>query len=235
MAEDKQSTDDEAVVDNQEQATSQSTADATVEFGAEAKPEAGTEVESDQTSETDATMEFGAEAEPESDSSTDADATTPGDDNQASSDDEVADLKRKLNDAEEKFLRSQAEMQNMQARLANEQAQALKYANQKLGLAVLPALDNLERALQVQADDDASEQLQKGVQMVFNTLQKALEDNGIKEVGKVGDDFDPNYAQAIQSVPADDEHPADTIAEVMQKGYMLEDRVIRPAMVAVYN
>ncbi|WJI90755.1 nucleotide exchange factor GrpE [Weissella viridescens] len=149
--------------------------------------------------------------------------------------DEIADLKQQLSDADDKFLRAQAEMQNMQTRLAKEQAQALKYANQKLGLAVLPALDNLERALQVEADDDASEQLKKGVEMVFGTLKQALSDNGIKEVGQVGDTFDPNYAQAIQSVPADDEHPADTIASVMQKGYMLEDRVIRPAMVAVYN
>ncbi|MCB6839797.1 nucleotide exchange factor GrpE [Weissella viridescens] len=149
--------------------------------------------------------------------------------------DEIADLKQQLSDADDKFLRAQAEMQNMQTRLAKEQAQALKYANQKLGLAVLPALDNLERALQVEADDDASEQLKKGVEMVFGTLKQALSDNGIKEVGQVGETFDPNYAQAIQSVPADDEHPADTIASVMQKGYMLEDRVIRPAMVAVYN
>lgn len=149
--------------------------------------------------------------------------------------DEIADLKQQLSDADDKFLRAQAEMQNMQTRLAKEQAQALKYANQKLGLAVLPALDNLERALQVEADDDASEQLKKGVEMVFGTLKQALSDNGIKEVGQEGETFDPNYAQAIQSVPADDEHPADTIASVMQKGYMLEDRVIRPAMVAVYN
>lgn len=149
--------------------------------------------------------------------------------------DEIADLKQQLSDADDKFLRAQAEMQNMQTRLAKEQAQALKYANQKLGLAVLPALDNLERALQVEADDDASEQLKKGVEMVFGTLKQALSDNGIKEVGQVGETFDPNYAQAIQSVPADDEHPADTIASVMQKGYKLEDRVIRPAMVAVYN
>ena len=149
--------------------------------------------------------------------------------------DEIADLKQQLSDADDKFLRAQAEMQNMQTRLAKEQAQALKYANQKLGLAVLPALDNLERALQVEADDDASEQLKKGVEMVFGTLKQALSDNGIKEVGQVGETFDPNYAQAIQSVPADDEHPADTIASVMQKGYMLEDRVIRPAIVAVYN
>lgn len=150
-------------------------------------------------------------------------------------DDEIAELRQQLSDAEDKFLRSQAEMQNMQTRLVKEQAQALKYANQKLGLAVLPALDNLERALQVEADDEAAEQLKKGVEMVFTTLKQALVDNGIKEVGIVGETFDPNFAQAIQSVPADEAHPADTIASVMQKGYVLDDRVIRPAMVSVYS
>ncbi|RRG17686.1 nucleotide exchange factor GrpE [Weissella viridescens] len=182
------------------------------------------------------------EATPQNDEEVDVEVIEPEDDavevdetTTESVADEIADLKQQLSDADDKFLRVQAEMQNMQSRLAKEQAQALKYANQKLGLAVLPALDNLERALQVEADDDASEQLKKGVEMVFGTLKQALSDNGIKEVGQVGETFDPNYAQAIQSVPADDDHPADTIASVMQKGYMLEDRVIRPAMVAVYN
>lgn len=164
-----------------------------------------------------------------------AESVTETDSEAETVDDEIAELRQQLSDAEDKFLRSQAEMQNMQTRLVKEQAQALKYANQKLGLAVLPALDNLERALQVEADDEAAEQLKKGVEMVFTTLKQALVDNGIKEVGIVGETFDPNFAQAIQSVPADEAHPADTIASVMQKGYVLDDRVIRPAMVSVYS
>lgn len=182
--------------------------------------------------------EVSAEMVDESISNDDADQTesvTEADSETETVADEIADLRQQLSDAEDKFLRSQAEMQNMQTRLVKEQAQALKYANQKLGLAVLPALDNLERALQVEADDEAAEQLKKGVEMVFTTLKQALVDNGIKEVGVVGETFDPNFAQAIQSVPADEAHPADTIASVMQKGYVLDDRVIRPAMVSVYS
>lgn len=182
--------------------------------------------------------EVSAEMVDESISNDDADQTesvTEADSETETVADEIADLRQQLSDAEDKFLRSQAEMQNMQTRLVKEQAQALKYANQKLGLAVLPALDNLERALQVEADDEAAEQLKKGVEMVFTTLKQALVDNGIKEVGVVGETFDPNFAQAIQSVPADEAHSADTIASVMQKGYVLDDRVIRPAMVSVYS
>jgi molecular chaperone GrpE len=71
--------------------------------------------------------------------------------------------------------------------------------------------------------------------MVYKTLISALEEHDVKAVGEAGEAFDPNFHQAIQSVPADDDHPADTIATVLQKGYVLADRVVRPAMVSVYN
>ncbi|MCW0953060.1 nucleotide exchange factor GrpE [Weissella ceti] len=149
--------------------------------------------------------------------------------------DEIAELKAQLADAEEKLLRNQAEAQNMKARLAKEQAQSLKYANQKLATDILPALDNLERALQVETNDEAAQQIKTGVDMVLKTLVDTMAAHEIVAVGEVGGEFDPNQHQAIQSVPADDDHPADTIAQVMQKGYVLKDRVIRPAMVAVYS
>jgi len=149
--------------------------------------------------------------------------------------DEVATLQAQLAETEEKLLRNQAEMQNMKTRLAKEQAQSLKYANQKLASDILPVIDNLERALQVETDNEAAQQIKTGVDMVLNTLVDSLASHEIVAVGEVGGEFDPNQHQAIQSVPADDDHPADTIAQVLQKGYMLKDRVIRPAMVAVYN
>jgi molecular chaperone GrpE len=149
--------------------------------------------------------------------------------------DPIVELEAKLAEAEDKYLRAHAEMQNMQARTQRESAQAIKYAAAGLGKSILPAVDNLERALQVESDDPAAQQLKTGVEMVLKTLVSGLEDNGIKATGEVGELFDPNFHQAIQSVPADDDHPADTIASVLQKGYVLDDRVLRPAMVAVYN
>ncbi|TYC48086.1 nucleotide exchange factor GrpE [Weissella muntiaci] len=149
--------------------------------------------------------------------------------------DEIAELETKLAEAEDKFLRARAEMQNIKVRSEREQAQAVKFAAAGLAKSILPAVDNLERALQVETNDEAAQQIKTGVEMVFKTLNQALEDNGIAAVGTVGEPFDPNFHQAIQSVPADDDHPADTIATVLQKGYVLADRVIRPAMVAVYN
>ena len=88
-------------------------------------------------------------------------------------------MEAKVAEAEDKYLRAHAEMQNMQTRFAKEQAQAVKYASQKLAKSVLPALDNLERALQVEADDDAAKQIKTGVEMVYKTLASALEDNDI--------------------------------------------------------
>ncbi|MCS9984519.1 nucleotide exchange factor GrpE [Weissella paramesenteroides] len=149
--------------------------------------------------------------------------------------DQISDLKDKVAEAEDKYLRAEAEMQNMQSRYAKEQVQAVKFANQKLAASILPAVDNLERALQVDAEDGAAKQIKTGVEMVYKTLISALEEHDVKAVGETGEAFDPNFHQAIQSVPADDDHPADTIATVLQKGYVLADRVIRPAMVAVYN
>ncbi|MDR3240702.1 MAG: nucleotide exchange factor GrpE [Lactobacillaceae bacterium] len=149
--------------------------------------------------------------------------------------DPLVELQAKYTEMEDKYLRANAEMQNMQTRFAKEQTIALKYATQKLAKSILPAVDNLERALMVDADDDAAKQIKTGVEMVYKTLGNALKDNDIQEVGTVGEAFNPEWHQSIQSQPADDEHPADTIAQVLQKGYVLADRVIRPAMVVVYN
>ena len=134
-------------------------------------------------------------------------------------------------DFENKYLRAHAEMQNIQRR-ANEERQLLqRYRSQDLAKAILPSLDNLERALAVEGLTD---DVKKGLEMVQESLIHALKEEGIEEIEADGA-FDHNYHMAIQTVPADDEHPADTIAQVFQKGYKLHDRILRPAMVVVYN
>lgn len=148
-------------------------------------------------------------------------------------DKEIADLKQKNSDLEDNLLRSQAEMQNMTKRHSKEVADILKYDGQKLATEILPVLDNLERALSVKADDDASKQLKKGIEMVQEHLVKAVEANHVTAIDNVGEKFDPTSSQAVQTVPADDKHAKDTVVQVLQKGYKLEDRVLRPAMVVV--
>ena len=134
-------------------------------------------------------------------------------------------------DFENKYLRAHAEMQNIQRR-ANEERQLLqRYRSQDLAKAILPSLDNLERALAVEGLTD---DVKKGLEMVQESLIPALKEEGIEEIVADGA-FDHNYHMAIQTLPADEEHPADTIAQVFQKGYKLHDRILRPAMVVVYN
>lgn len=145
---------------------------------------------------------------------------------------QVAVLEAKVAELEDKLLRSQAEIQNIQQRHAREVQNVRKYDGQKLAGAVLPAVDNLERALQVEADDAVTKQIKTGVEMTLKTLVQALTDNGISATGEVGEAFDPTKHQAIQSVDSEDV-ASDEIASVLQKGYMIQDRVLRPAMVAV--
>ena len=133
-------------------------------------------------------------------------------------------------DFENKYLRAHAEMQNIQRRANEERQQLQKYRSQDLAKAILPSLDNLERALAVEG---LTEDVRKGLEMVQESLVRALKDEGIEEVEV--ESFDHNLHMAVQTLPADDEHPADTIAEVFQKGYKLHERLLRPAMVVVYN
>ena len=131
---------------------------------------------------------------------------------------------------ENKYLRAHAEMQNIQRR-ANEARQSLqRYRSQDLAKKILPSLDNLERALQVEG---LTEDVKKGIEMVRESLIQALKEEGVEEVAV--ESFDPNLHMAVQTVPADEDNPADTIAQVLQKGYKLHERLLRPAMVVVYN
>ncbi|MBA1393215.1 nucleotide exchange factor GrpE [Lactobacillus sp. XV13L] len=136
-------------------------------------------------------------------------------------------------DLEDKFLRSQAEMQNMQNRYNNERAQLIKYESQSLAKDILPAMDNLERALATKVDDEASKQLKKGVQMTLDALVKAMKDHGISEIEAEGVKFDPTLHQAVQTVGAENDDQKDHVVQVLQKGYRYKDRTLRPAMVVV--
>ncbi|WP_367006313.1 nucleotide exchange factor GrpE [Streptococcus sp. ZY19097] len=143
---------------------------------------------------------------------------------------ELEEALARAEDFENKYLRAHAEMQNIQRRANEERQQLQKYRSQDLAKAILPSLDNLERALAVEG---LTEDVRKGLEMVQESLVRALKDEGIEEVEV--ESFDHNLHMAVQTLPADDDHPADTIAQVLQKGYKLHERLLRPAMVVVYN
>lgn len=146
---------------------------------------------------------------------------------------EVAALTQKNKDLEDKYLRSEAEIQNAQRRYSKERANLVKYESQRLGKDILASVDNLERALQVKADDEASSQLKKGIEMTLEGLVRALKDNGIEEIKADGEKFDPTLHQAVQSVPAENDDQKGHVVQVLQKGYVYKGRTLRPAMVVV--
>ncbi|WP_054733944.1 nucleotide exchange factor GrpE [Lentilactobacillus parafarraginis] len=145
----------------------------------------------------------------------------------------IVSLKQKLDQMEDRYLRAEADMKNIQTHAKKEQADLIKYDGQQLAHDILPIVDNLQRALAVDATDDNGKQLKKGVEMVFEHLNKALADNGVVKIDALNKPFDPKFHQAIQTAAADDDHPADTVVKVLQDGYRLKDRILRPAMVIV--
>lgn len=146
---------------------------------------------------------------------------------------EVDELKIKLDEMEDKFLRVSAELANIVQRNRNERELIQRYRSQDLGKKLLPVIDNLERAIAAEVTDEQSISLKKGVEMVLESLNVALKEEGIEEIPAKGEKFDPNIHQAVQIVPVSEDIEADTIVEVLQKGYKLQDRVLRASMVIV--
>lgn len=146
---------------------------------------------------------------------------------------EIETLKQEKEQLDDQFLRAQAEIRNMSNRYKKEREQLLKYDGQKLAKNILPVLDNLERALDVEVTEEGAQQLKKGVEMVHQAMSSALKDNDITEIAALNEKFDPNLHQAVQTVAKQGDQAADTVVQVLQRGYMLKDRVLRPAMVIV--
>ena len=147
--------------------------------------------------------------------------------------DEVTELKEKVDQLEDQNLRLQAEIQNMRRRNQNEREANAKYRSQDLAKAILPALDNLERALQTEVEDEAGKNLKQGVQMVLESFKAGLDSVGVEEVDAEGQAFDPNFHEAYAQVPAEEGQDSGVVAQVFEKGYKLHDRVLRAAKVTV--
>lgn len=147
--------------------------------------------------------------------------------------DELAEAKAALEEMENKYLRVQAEMANIQKRNAKERQDAAKFRAQSLATELLPVIDNLERALAIEVTDEQGKSLKKGIEMVMETFNAALKNEGIEVIDPLNEPFDPNFHQAIQTVPVEEGQTSETVVQVFQKGYDLKGRVLRPAMVIV--
>jgi molecular chaperone GrpE len=143
---------------------------------------------------------------------------------------QVATLSAKNAELVDQFMRAQAEMQNVRRRSEEEISKARKFALEGFAEGLLPVVDSLEAGLHHQ--DQTADQIRAGAEATLRQLKSALERNKVLEINpSAGTKFDPHQHQAISMVPADQE--PNTVVTVLQKGYSIADRVLRPALVTV--
>ncbi|RAV26059.1 nucleotide exchange factor GrpE [Staphylococcus warneri] len=207
--------------------------DESVKQNAESQTEETTENNSEEASNSVENTESNNSQDVETnEEATKKDASNEDDENVDPKDQEIERLQQLANDNEEKYLRLYAELENYKRRIQNENKINKTYQAQGVLTDILPTIDNIERALQIEGDNDSFKSLQKGVQMVHESLLRALKDNGLEEIESEGQSFDPNVHQAV--VQDDNpEYESGVITQELQKGYKLKDRVLRPSMVKV--
>lgn len=144
---------------------------------------------------------------------------------------EVDLLRKEVDKLKNDYARAYADTENLKKRLMNEAEQTRKYRIQSFAKEIVPVIDNLERALKVEANEN-NQALLKGVQMVYDQLINALKQEGVEEVDCLNKPFDANFAQAIMMEKVEGVESG-VVIEVLQKGYVLKDRILRPAMVKV--
>lgn len=143
---------------------------------------------------------------------------------------EIDELKSEVDRLKNAYAKAYADTENVKRRLQTEADTNKKYRIQSFAKEILPAIDNLERALA--ASDESESQLKKGVEMIYNQLIKSLKDEGVEEIDCLNKKFDPNFEQSIMLEKKEGVEPG-VVIEVLQKGYMLKDRVLRAAMVKI--
>ena len=149
------------------------------------------------------------------------------------------ELLKKLSETQEEaqnnhdlYMRTYAEMENIKKRGIKEREELGKYANESLIKEILPVIDNLEKAISHARDDENSSALVEGLELTRDALMKTLEKAGLKEVEAIGEPFDPNFHEAVSQQKDDTVAPGHVMIE-LQKGYVLNGRLIRPSKVVI--
>jgi len=153
----------------------------------------------------------------------------------------IEDLKKNLDqqrqlaqDNYEKFLRAYAELENYKKRVEKERADNLRYGSEQLVRDLLPFIDNLQRAVEhaSSGENNNPKALSEGVELTLKEFMRVLEKHGLKPIESVGKPFDPNLHEAMMQVESE-VHQPQTVVEEFQKGYLMKDRLLRPARVSV--
>lgn len=146
--------------------------------------------------------------------------------------DALDESRAELDRHREAMLRMQAEVENQRKRMAREMEKSRKFALERILKDLLQVRDSLERGLEVNEDMTTVEQLREGKALTLKVLSKVMEDHGLELIDPLGERFDPEFHEAMTMAPSAD-HEDNTVIEVLQKGFKLNDRLIRPAMVVV--
>ena len=146
---------------------------------------------------------------------------------------QLQDLGEKLADITDKHLRLQAEFDNFRKRTMKEKADLIKSGGESVLINILPVIDDFERALLSLKDVSDEDAGKKGTQLIYNKFSEFLKQNNIKEIDAVNQDFNVDLHEAITKIPAPDEKLKGKVVDVVQKGYTLNDKVIRFAKVVI--
>ncbi|MCA1749284.1 MAG: nucleotide exchange factor GrpE [Parasphingopyxis sp.] len=161
---------------------------------------------------------------------------TAGDDPVLEEHDRIAGLEEQLAEARQQVLYAKAEEQNTRRRLEQERQKAADYAATAFAREILSVSDNLDRALAAipgeLREDEKLKGLVAGIEATGKELEKVFRNHGIEEIEAMGEALDPNRHQAMVEIPHDEAEPG-TVIEVMQRGYMIKDRLLRPALVGL--
>lgn len=149
---------------------------------------------------------------------------------QSAPENELVKQKELVEDYLSRLQRLQADFENYKRRVKQEKEDIYKFGSENLMLQLLPVMDNFERAMSSNGDD--AKNILAGVEMIYRQLKDVLAKEGLTCIEAVGCEFDPNFHEAVMQVESD-EHPANSCMEELQKGYILKEKVIRPAMVKV--
>lgn len=146
---------------------------------------------------------------------------------------ELDEANLKISDLNDKYLRQIAEFDNYRKRTIKEKAELIKNGGERTIESILPVLDDFERALANMTKDENAKEILTGIELIYNKFLSALKQNGLQKIETEGKEFDTDYHEAIAMVPAPSEELKGKVLDCVQTGYILNDKVIRHAKVAV--
>lgn len=160
-------------------------------------------------------------------------ASVSASDEEFSLTDEIESLKSQLENEKKEFLFLRAEFDNYKKRTLKEKADIIRNGAESAMRGILPIIDDMERAISAMANTDDAQAVKEGIDLIYTKFKKYLEQNGVKEIATNGEDFDTDFHEAIAIIPSPDEKQKGKIIDTTEKGYTLNEKVIRHAKVVV--